>query len=148
MELASAAREAQAEQAAETDANSPTIVLEVARHRGGSSPAKLRPYSNPSWDDIEQSIRQLDGDAYPSLHLSRDQAGRHLSLNVLGGRRGYVLHEPGEDGWVYYDSSKGDEEIEVCTSGKGYVAPAFYVCKDLDKVVKIVHRFVESGTFE
>ncbi len=146
--LAEAAREAKAAPPSiRVNAPPRSVVLEIAVYRGGEQPDEIRRYRNAAWEQIEQGIRELDGDMLPSLRIWRGQPNEGTALDVLGGNGKYVLREVG-DGWVYYDPNQEDEEVEVFRSGQGYRCPAFYVCTDLDRVLNIVRLFIDRGEFE
>ncbi|GEM_PF-4781575 len=123
------------------------MVLETSRSPRGGKLVEVRRVCNPVWQQIEQSIRNLDGDIYPSLCLWAGAPGQAPALEILGGKGKYVLRERG-DGWTYYDPNGGEEEVEICVSGAGYRCPAFYVCTDLGRVLAIARHFFELGTPE
>ena len=120
-------------------------VLETNPHSPASEPLGVEYLHDPTWEQIDARIRQLDHHAQPLVRLWTGQPEKSAALEIIGGPGGYVVREC-DDGWVYYDSSRGDEEIEVQTSGEGYRCPAYYVCQDLERVLEIAHRFCETGT--
>jgi hypothetical protein len=123
------------------------VVLEASLSPRGGQPAEVHRVRDPVWQQIEQSIRDLDQDSYPSLRIWAGEPGEAPALEILGGNDKCVLRELG-DGWTYYDPSQGEEEIEVCTGDPGYRCPAFYVCTDLRRVLEIAHHYFETGTPE
>lgn len=141
--LAAEARAARVPFGDGVDARPRIPVLETSLYPPGE-PAEVRHLRDPSWREVEQSIRALDGEHRPSVRLC---AGEGLALDILGGHGTYALREPG-DGWVYYDPSQGEEEVEVCTGAAGYRCPAFYVCTDLNRVLEIARHFLEAGAFD
>ncbi len=124
-----------------------TVVLEITRHLSDRQTNEVRQIRDPSWGQIEQSIRDLDQDALPSLRVWAGEVEQAPALDVIGGKGQYVLRELG-DGWIYYDPSQGEEEIEVSQSIPGHRYPAFYVCGDLQRVLQIVRHYYETGTPE
>lgn len=142
-ELAEAAR--QMEIAESSEAQRPSVVvLETALRVGEDEAVELRQIRSPSRQDLERNIRALDQDSHPTLRIWAGEAEQAPALEILGGNGRYVLRERG-DGWVFYDPSAGEEEVEVCT---GHRAPAYYVCTDLQRVLEIAHHYVETGTPE
>jgi Sec-independent protein translocase protein TatA len=123
------------------------VILEIARRVRVDDPAEMRQIRNPSWHDLERSIRALNQDSHPSLLIWSGEVEQAPALEILGGNGKYVLRELG-DGWTYYDPSAGEEEIEVCKDPSGHRVPAFYVCTDLQRVLTIARHFVETGTPE
>jgi hypothetical protein len=47
---------------------------------------------------------------------------------------------------VYYDPNGADEEVEVQTSGAGHRCAGYYVCTDMERVLRIARRFFELGS--
>ncbi len=145
-ELAEAARQA-ADSSGDIKAAPSIVVVEIARSRQEGEPIEFQQIRNPSWPQIEQSIRDLDQNSHPSLRIWAGEVEQAPALDILGGNGKYVLRELG-DGWIYYDPSQSEEEIEVCTGLPGHRAPAFYVCTDLDRVLEIARHYFETGTPE
>ena len=102
---------------------------------------------DPTWEQIEQAIRALDGHAQPLVRLWAGEPEQSPGLEVIGGNGKYALREV-DEGWVYYDPTHGEEEVVVQTSGEGHRCPAFFVCTDVGQVMEIARRFCETGTFE
>jgi hypothetical protein len=125
-----------------------TVVLEITRHRADRHANEMRQIRDPSWGQIEQSIRDLDRDALPSLRLWAGEVEQAPALDVIGGNGHYILRELGADGWVYYDPSQGEEEIEVSQSIPGHRYPAYYVCGNLQRVLQIVRHYYDTGAPE
>lgn len=123
------------------------VILETALQIGEGGAAHMRPLRNPSWHDIERSIRALDQSSHPSLRIWAGEVEQAPALEILGGNGKYVLRELG-DGWTYYDPSAGEEEVEVCTGIPGHRAAAYYVCTDLQRVLAIARHYIETGTPE
>ncbi len=124
-----------------------TVVLEITRYPTDRRATEVSQIRDPSWGQIERSIRNLDRDALPSLRLWAGEVEQAPALDVIGGKGQYVLRELG-DGWIYYDPSQGEEEIEVSQSIPGHCYPAYYVCGDLQRVLQIVRHYYEAGTPE
>ncbi|HKI32930.1 MAG TPA: hypothetical protein VKA46_13845, partial [Gemmataceae bacterium] len=119
-------------------------VVETAPHSLAGEQMAVDYLDDPTWEQIEARIRQLNRHGQPLLRLWTGDPGQSSALEIIGGHGNYVLRECG-DGWVYYDSTRGEEEVEVQTSGEGYRCPAYYVCHDLGHVLQIARRFCETG---
>jgi hypothetical protein len=144
--LAEAARQAQVGEG-DGRRKPSVVVLETTLRSHENESVEVRNIRNPSWRDLEQSIRDLDQQSHPSLRIWAGEVEQAPALDILGGSGKYSLRELG-DNWVYYDPNGGEDEVEVCVSGAGYRCPAFYVCTDLDRVLEIARHFVETGTPE
>lgn len=123
------------------------VILETALRICDDDFAEMRQLRNPSWHDVERSIRALNQDTHPSLLIWAGEVEQAPALELLGGNGKYVLRELG-DGWIYYDPSAGEEEVEICKGPSGHRAPAYYVCTDLRRVLEIARRYFETGTPE
>ncbi len=99
----------------------------------------------PAWELVERSIRGLDGHSHPRVRLWAGPPGEPPGLDIIGGNGKYALREVG-NGWVYYDPNGTDEEVKVQTSGAGHRCAAYYVCTDVERVLRIARRFFESGS--
>lgn len=120
-----------------------SVVLATVHTSSDGQPLEVRRFTDPTTDQIEQAIRDLDQRDRPSLRLLAGE-GVAAILEIRGGNGTYTLRQPG-DGWVYYDPTAGDEQVEVCA---GERCPAFHVCTDVNEVLRIARRFVETGAFE
>lgn len=123
------------------------VVLETSLSLRGGEAIEVRRTVNPMWQQVEQSIRDLDRDGRPSLRIWAGEVERAPALDILGGNGKYVLRELG-DGWIFYDPSQGEEEVEICPGLVGHRFPAFYVCADLKRVLQIARHYFETGTPE
>ncbi len=119
--------------------------LETNPHSAAGEPLGVEYLHDPTWEQIEARIRQLDHHAQPLVRLWTGEPEQSAALEIIGGPGAYVVREC-DDAWVYYDSSRGDEEVEVQTSGEGYRCPAYYVCENLERVLNMAKRFCETGT--
>jgi hypothetical protein len=119
--------------------------LEILPHSAEGAPLTGEWVDAPSWEQVECSIRGLDGHAHPLVRLWAGQPREAPGLEIIGGGGKYALREVGS-GWVYYDPNGADEEVEVQTSGAGHRRAGYYVCTDVERVLRIARRFFESGS--
>ena len=119
--------------------------LEMLPHSAEGVPLAGELVDAPSWEQVECGIRGLDGHTHPLVRLWAGQPRDGPGLEIIGGCGKYALREVG-DGWVYYDPNGADEEVEVQTSGAGHRCAGYYVCTDVERVLRIARRFFESGS--
>lgn len=144
MELAAAAREQEAKATEARRAGPRITVLETTQRSRSAQTDDMTLRRRFSWRDIDQSIRDLDGEDRTSVRLWVSEPEVRPVLEILGGNGRYALREL-PDGWVYYDADADDREIYVTNTHR---FPAFYVCKDLEQVLRIARHFYETGAFE
>ena len=104
----------------------------------------------PTWEQIEASIRALNRFQRPSIHLRLYEETYETGyLSVLGGVGANSVSGTldGDTHLNYFDASKSTEEIDIWTSDQGYYPEEQYVCYDVDLVLKIAHHFAQFGQF-
>ena len=104
---------------------------------------------DPTWDDIEASIRRLDRYCHPFVMLFREPYAEEDELpdfNVIGGEGMYALDcMDNHTQYHYYDPTHGDEEIELWLSDQGYATKEKDVCYDINTVLKATRYFCEHA---
>jgi hypothetical protein len=118
--------------------------LETLPHSAEGVPLAAESIDAPSWEQVERSIRGLDGHAHPLVRLWTGKPREPHGLEIIGGNGKYALREVG-DGWVYYDPNGAEEEVAVQTSGAGHRCAGYYVCTDVEHVLRIARRYYETG---
>ena len=125
-------------------------VLEVIRYPPDSE-WKSTEIDNPRWEDIEESVRQLDRDEWPFLflHTSSPVEGEmpENGLCIMGGRGEYSVYLTDEAGTEirFEDTSRDDEPIQVWESDQGSIRPRNRLCNDVDIVLAIAKFFSEEA---
>jgi hypothetical protein len=123
-------------------------VLETMPYSPAGLPLGGGVFPNPTWEQVETSIRTQDRITHPLTRLRLDPDQEEPALDILGGNGRFVLMELGGK-WQYYDpSAAGDEELPVWTSDQGYQALPCDICFDIERVVRIARRFFDTGSFE
>jgi hypothetical protein len=117
--------------------------LQLHPHSADGVPLVGELLDAPAWELVERSIRELDGHTHPRVRLWAGPPGEPPGLDIIGGNGKYALREVG-NGWVYYDSNGTDEQVNVQTSGAGHRCAGYYVCTDVERVLRIARRFFES----
>jgi len=123
-------------------------VLEITTYPPNARRYETRAVDEPTWADVEASIRNLDHHERPFVFLGlEDNDHESDCLSVLGGPRGYTITGTlGSERWYQFaDPTHGDDEVAVWTSDQGFYPPARNVCYDLDLVMKIAKYFCEQG---
>jgi hypothetical protein len=123
-------------------------VLETSPYSPTGLPLGARRFQNPTWEQVEDSIRRQDGRTHPLTRLWLRPHEEEPALDILGGNGRFVLWQLG-GGWQYYDlSAAGDEELPVWTSDQGYRALPCNICCDIERVVRIARRFFDTRSFD
>jgi len=123
-------------------------VLETIPYSSAGLPLGRGELPNPTWEQVEASIRAQDGYTHPLTRLRLDPHQDEPALDILGGKGRFVLWELCGQ-WQYHDASAtGNEELPVWTSDQGYRALPCNICSDIERVVRIARRFFETGSFE
>lgn len=67
-------------------------------------------------------------------------------FSVMGGEGMYTLESIIDGAYYrYYDSTLGDEEVQVWRSDQGYACEKKYCCLSLDTVLRATRYFCEHG---
>ncbi|BDI29637.1 hypothetical protein CCAX7_16880 [Capsulimonas corticalis] len=131
--------------------NSRIRVLDITVYDEQGRHWESQEISEPSWEDIENSIRQLDRFRRPFIFLKLPgEDSEDAWLSVVGGDGAYSLNGTLDDNafWSYYDDTRSTHEIPVWTSDQGFYPEEKHVCYEIEKVLKIARYFVEHGEFD
>ena len=102
----------------------------------------------PEWAAVEAAIRRMDDYCFPIVHLNTtDDDWGETVFNVIGGDGRWALfHMMGE--WQYADpDSDDDEEVRLWASDQGYFCKARNVLTDVEKVLRIVRVYYDTGSY-
>ena len=124
--------------------------LQIVKYESSSGPWSSRFVDEPTWDDIERSIRGLDRDLHPFVFVHFDEnAGEDdiPNIEVVGGQSAYSIGFK-EDGVLkyYVNSEKGDREVLIWESDQGALVPEKRICDDLELVLEIVKHLCNTNT--
>ena len=125
-------------------------VLEVVHYPLPGSRWETLTHRDPSWQEIESAIGQLDRDVYPYLwlHLAEPIEGEmpENALCVMGGRGEYAIFQSLAGHAAYYrDDRRGDAVVQIWESDQGSSQPESSLCNDLALVLAIAKHFAETG---
>lgn len=107
----------------------------------------------PQWPQVEEAISRMDNYCFPIVLLSRldfesgaDVFEDEEAFNIVGGSGRYALfHMTGD--WQYEDPNGGAGEVRLWESDQGYSCQERNVLTDLQEVLRIVHRYYETGSY-
>jgi hypothetical protein len=124
-------------------------VLEITEYPPpGNSGYQTHVVRDPSWEEIESAIRDLDHYCFPFIFMGlRDECCGEYCMSVLGGPNGYSICVAAEaSNWVQYcDPSHTGGEIDVWTSDQGFYPKERYVAYDLNLVLRVARYYSETG---
>lgn len=103
---------------------------------------------DPTWADVAAAVRRMDNYCFPIVQLdTTDDAESGRIFNVIGGGGRWALfHHYGE--WLYEDPAGGDEEVRLWDSDQGYFCQAKNVLTDVEKVLRIVRAYYDTGSYD
>ncbi len=108
---------------------------------------------NPTWNEINQAIKQMDNYCYPivllsCIQLSEDEScfDDEDSFNIIGGNGKLALfHFMAE--WQYENSYGGEEEVRLWDSDQGYFCQEKNIIYDIELALRIVKEFYETCSY-
>ena len=111
-----------------------------------------RPWSSeqvlsPSWTEVEAAIRRMDNDCFPIVDLNCTEYEDDEDIfTVIGGDGRWALMQMMGD-WQYEDPAGGDGEVRLWESDQGYFCKERNVLMDVEKVLRLVRAFYDSGSY-
>ena len=102
----------------------------------------------PSWADVEAAVRRMEDYCFPIVQLNTTDDDENESLfNVCGGAGRWALfHMMGD--WQYEDPASIDEsEVRLWDSDQGYYCKGKNILTDVEKVLRIVKAYYETGSY-
>jgi hypothetical protein len=104
--------------------------------------------ASPTWSDVELAVRRMDNYCYPIVQLNTTESDEHEALfNVCGGSGRWALFQMMGD-WQYEEADGGEGEVRLWESDQGYYCREKNVVTDLEKVLRIVKAFYETGSYD
>ena len=153
----STAAEAEQGHANKRDARADTRLrkLHVARYAGRYE-ASSQDLANPSWDQVETSIRRLDQFKLPFVWLLLGEADdwgameKEGYLNIIGGNGIYSVDGPTPfDGRRRLSVPKHRREsVDVWLSDQGFSTEEVFVCYELETILRIAKHFSLRGRLD
>ena len=103
----------------------------------------------PTWDQIDSSIRQLDQFCHPwiELHLTDDPDDPGNSLTVMGGKGVYWIALTADewDQLRLFDPDKSSRKVDLWISDQGFDDHELHTTTDLELVMRIAGYFAQTG---
>jgi hypothetical protein len=103
---------------------------------------------SPSWSAVEAAIRRMDNYCFPIVQLNTTEIDwSETVFNVIGGDGRWALfHMMGD--WQYCDpQNDDDEEVRLWDSDQGYFCEARNILTDVEKVLRIVRAYYDTGSY-
>ena len=126
---------------------SPVRRLTAIRYYRDGRTADSEVIDSPGWDAVVTAIRRMDDDLYPIVQLNCTEDDDDESVfNVIGGAGRFALfHHLGD--WQYTDPAGGDAEARLWQSDQGYFCAERNILTDIEKVLRIVRAYYETGSY-
>ena len=127
--------------------SSPVRQLTAIRYYRDGRPWDSETVDSPTWDAVVAAIRRMDDDLYPIVQLNcTDYEDDESIFNVIGGDGRFALfHEMGD--WQYTDPAGTDAKVRLWQSDQGYFCAERNILTDIDKVLRIVRAYYETGSY-
>lgn len=106
--------------------------------------------SNPTWDDVESAIRNLDGKSKNTVYLTPDSSDPETFLGIGGGPKKFILTGAVQnETYPTLINSSADmqaAEIELVVGGQAANFPANWI-HELDTTLKAAKYFWQTSEF-
>jgi hypothetical protein len=103
---------------------------------------------SPAWPNVDSAVRRMDNYCFPWVQLNTiDDDTDESIFNVMGGDGRWALfHMMGD--WQYEDPMSADgSEVRLWDSDQGYYCKAKNILTDIEKVLRIVRAYYETGSY-
>ena len=122
--------------------------MTVIRYYRDRRPWVAGEIDSPSWSDVEEAIRRMDNYCFPIVQLNTTDNDEDENIfNVVGGDGRWALfHMMGD--WQYAEPGGSEKEVRLWESDQGYYCREKNVLTDVEKVLRIVRKFYEAGSYD
>ena len=104
---------------------------------------------DPAWADVEAAVRRMENFSFPCVELNTsDDYPSPDMLVVVGGEGRWALAQNTIGGWAYEDPAGSDEEVRLWESDQGYFCEAKNIVTDIEKVLRIVRAYYDTGSYD
>ena len=126
--------------------------MAILRYYQDVHPWDVKLVKNPTWEEVEAAIRQMDDYYFPNVLLSRlefddgeDVFSDEDAFHILGAANKCTL---AMGGWQYEDPDGSTSEVRLWESDQGYYCQERNVIRDIDKTLRIVKEIYETGSYK
>src|SRR4051812_5586680 len=127
---------------------SPIRQMIAIRYYRDGRPWDVETVGDPTWNDVEAAIRRMDNFCFPivELKLTADEDSP-TDFDVVGGAGRWALHNI-MGRWKYTDLAGSNDEVRLWDSDQGYYCQERNVLTDVEKLLRIVRAYYETGSYE
>jgi hypothetical protein len=127
--------------------------LLTVEYESAAGPWRSEIIADPTWEQIEKSIRRLDRCFFPILSLylkANPRDGDLPDLDLIGGDGEYaIVSYPAVDRKLTYsDPSRSSENVDIWVSDQGASMPKNELCPDLDRTLAIARHYCATGELD
>ena len=122
--------------------------MTVLRYYRDGRPWEAEKILSPTWPEVERAIRRMDNDCFPIVDLNTVESDEAEDIfNICGGAGRWALFQMmGE--WQYEDPTGGEANVRLWESDQGYFCREKNILTDVEKVLRIVRQFFETGSYD
>jgi hypothetical protein len=120
--------------------------LEMTHYAADGRTSSVERFEHPSWDTIERELCSMHRFSKPIMGLYQLQDVNDNQCMLINGGED-IYHMTVWDDismMIYFDESRGDEEVEVWTSDQGFTTTAEDTC-DTKRALEIVRWYCDHG---
>lgn len=121
--------------------------LVICRWSGNTKEDQI--VQNPTWFDVENAVKRLNGKEYNDIYLTPDIGNEETYLAIGGGDGQYLVAGSinNEIFPTYVDAEKSvEKQVQIVVGGQLGDYPENYIVS-LDAALKAVKSFYETGNF-
>ena len=128
--------------------------MAIVQYYRDDRPWDVELVKNPTWEAVESAIRQMDNYGFPIVLLSllefddgADVFNDEDCFNIIGAADKCALfHMTGD--WRYEDPDGSTADVRLWESDQGYYCQERNVIRDIEKALRIVKKYYDSGSYE
>ena len=127
--------------------SSPIHHMTIIRYYKDGRPWAAEHVCSPLWSDVEAAVRRMDNDCFPIVELNTTDSEEDESIFVVcGGDGRWALTQIMGD-WQYENPGGSELETRLWESDQGYFCLEKNILTDIEKVLRIIRAFYETGSY-
>jgi len=127
--------------------SSPIHHMDITRYSTDGLHWDSERVTSPLWSDVEAAVRRMDNYCLPNVYLNTVEDDENEdTFCVCGGAGRWALFRF-MGGWQYEDPTGGEQEARLWESDQGYYCREMNILADIEKVLRIVKAFHETGSY-